>query len=166
MSSWIDAIASPLKTAGELVQGLIETRDTIKFGEMIAKLHAQIVAAYQGALVAQTREAACVEEIIRLKRRVAELEVWEADKQRYELAQLPPGVFVYALRREAALGEPMHHICQTCYQRGKKSILHADEPGNGIHHLSCYECGVKLQVGHWIAPRGSARRAGDADYWD
>jgi hypothetical protein len=149
MSSWIDAITSPLKSASETVQGLVQVRDQIKLGDTVIKLQGQILAAQQGASAAQTRETEMTEEIRALKTRVAELETWEAEKQRYQLERLPPGVYVYALQPAMANGEPLHSICQTCYQRGKKSILHSGEPGNGIHHLTCYECEKVLTVGHF-----------------
>lgn len=155
MASFVDAITSPLKAAGELAQGLIEIRDTVKFGDAIIKLQAQIMAAYQGASAAQARELAMSEEIRALKARVAELEAWEAEKQRYKLEELPPGVFVYALKPETAAGEPIHRICQTCYQRDKKSILQADEPGCGQQVLTCHECGTKLTTGYFKAPVSS-----------
>jgi hypothetical protein len=78
---------------------------------------------------------------------MAKLEGWEREKKRYQLEQLPPGVFVYALKPDMAAGEPLHQICQTCYQRGKKSILHSSERASGLHNLECHECGTRLTVG-------------------
>jgi hypothetical protein len=54
MSAWIDAITSPLKAASETVQGLVQVRDQIKFGDEVIKLQTQILAAQQGASSAQT----------------------------------------------------------------------------------------------------------------
>ena len=148
MSVWIDAITSPLKTAGELAQGLVNVRDQIKLGDTVIKLQAQILAAQQGASAAQARETEMAEEIRGLKARVAELETWETEKQRYQLERLPPGVFVLSLKPEIANGEPPHCICQTCYQRGQKRILSWDEPFAGTHHVRCHECGTILDVDH------------------
>lgn len=161
MSNWIDAITSPLKAAGESIKGLVEIRDHVKFGEEVAKLTSQILAALQGAVAAQTREAALLNEISDLKKALVELDAWETEKNRYVLKKLPPGVFVYTLKPEMAGSDlDHHHICQTCYQRGKKSILHSDEPGNGIYHLMCNECGTKLQVGHFTPSGRSAIHRG------
>ena len=66
------------------------------------------------------------EEIRGLKAHVAEMEAWAVQKERYQLKELAPGVFVYALKPGMEGGEPPHQICQTCYQRGKRAILHAD----------------------------------------
>jgi len=160
MSNWIDAITSPLKAAGESIKELIEIRDQVKFGEEAAKLYSQILAALQGAVAAQTREAALLNVISDLKRRLVDLDTWETEKNRYVLEKLPPGVFVYTLKPEMAGSDDEHSICPTCYQRGKKSILHSTASGNGIYRLMCKECGTKLEVGHFTPSGHSTIRRG------
>jgi hypothetical protein len=152
MANFIDAITSPLKSAGDLVQGLVEVRDLVKLGELQVKLQAQIMSALQGATAAQTHELAMGDQIRELKARVVELETWDAEKKRYKLEKLPPGVFVYSLKPELHDGEPPHQICERCYQGGKKSILHQDEQRNGVYNLICNTCGTKMQVGHFSPP--------------
>jgi len=164
MSAWIDAITSPLKAASETIQGLVQVRDQIKFGDAVIKLQAQILAAQQGASAAQTRETEMAGEIRDLKARVAELATWEAEKKRYQLERLPPGVFVYTLRSDMAAEEPPHSICQACCQRGKKSILHADAPWQGIYHLTCHECDKILEVGNF-SPANLPRQSVDDRYF-
>lgn len=148
MSAWIDAVTMPLKAASETAQSLVNVRDQIKLGDTIIKLQAQILSAQQGASAAQARELEMTEEIRSLKARVAQLETWKTEKERYRLDRLPPGVFIYSLKEEKAGGEPPHSICQTCYQRGKKSILQATVTyTDGHHRLICHECGTELSVG-------------------
>jgi hypothetical protein len=74
MSGWIDAVISPLKAAGGTAQRLLEIRDTVKFGEAIAKLQSELLSAQRGALTAQEREATLLDEVMQLKRRNSELE--------------------------------------------------------------------------------------------
>ena len=159
MASWVDAIMSPLKAAGDMAQGLIEIRDTVKFGDAIIKLQAQIMSAYQGAATAQARETAMSEEMSRLKARVTELERWEVEKERYQLQRHEPGVFVYALKPDMAKGEPAHEICQACYQRGQKSILNCGEQHYGVTKLHCPSCSWSDHIGHeqpLPSPRGGS----------
>jgi hypothetical protein len=151
-SSWIDAILSPLRAAADVTGGLMAIRDTVKFGEAVIRLQAEIMKAQQGAMDAQGREAELSQEIHSLKSQLEQLHHWETEKRRYALTELPPGVFVYTLRAGMEDGEPRHHICPTCFQRGKKYVLHANEPINGLQKLSCHECGTKLTTGHFPAP--------------
>ncbi len=152
MSNLIDSITNPLKTAGDTAQKLIGLRDTAKFGDAIIELQAQIMSAQQGALAAQQREAAMTEEIRNLKSHVTELEAWDREKERYELAELPPGVFVYTVKEEARGGEPPHKLCANCFQQKRKSFLNSGEPTNGITRLHCPSCGFEDQIGHFRAP--------------
>jgi hypothetical protein len=54
---------------------------------------------------------------------VAELETWNAEKQRYELKDVGWGSLAYALKEDARGTEQVHQICAACYQHDKKSIL-------------------------------------------
>jgi hypothetical protein len=164
MAGWLDAIMSPLNAAGDVAKGLVDIRDTVKFGEAVIKLQGQILAAQRGAITAQARETEMADEIRSLRERVVKMEAWEAERDRYRLEELPPGVFVLTLKPEKANGEPPHKICQTCYQRGKKSILHAGEPNSGTYDLKCHECGATLQVGHWKPDPLPPRRGGGSPW--
>lgn len=152
MADWLKAVTDPLKAASDLAQGLMDLRDVTKLGGVVVKLNAEIISAQRGALSAQQNEATMAEKIRELEAKIVSFENWDAEQKRYELQKLPPGVFVYALKADMAGSEPPHQICQTCYQRGKKSILQSDEPGNGIHHLTCTECKTELTVGHFSPP--------------
>jgi hypothetical protein len=153
MSAWIDAITSPLKAASETIQGLVQVRDQIKFGDGVIKLQAQILAAQQGASSAQAREIEVSDEIRKLKARVTELKEWKAQKERYQMDRLPPGVIVYTLKEEcAAPGEPIHSICPTCYGNGKNFPLHQSEMRHGQYTLTCHSCKTILPIGISTAP--------------
>ena len=73
------------------------------------------------ALAANADQAAMAEEIRALKNRLVQIEAWQAEKQRYKLVALEPGVFVYALQQEFSAGEPPHWICVRCYNSGTTS---------------------------------------------
>ena len=135
---------SAFKAMFDMAKALKDINDTAIRNAAIVELQEQIL----GAQVAQ---AALLERVSFLEKEVTRFETWEAEKQRYQLERLPPGVFVYSLKQDMAAGEPPHYICQTCCQRGKKSVLHADEPWNGVHHLTCHECKTVLEVGTFRA---------------
>ena len=98
MANWLGAIMDPLKSAGEMAKELVDIRDTVKFGNAVVELQAQIMAAQQAAFSAQEREAAMAEEIRNLKTRMAELETWDTEKQRYQLTDFGSGTFAYLLK--------------------------------------------------------------------
>ena len=164
MTSWIDSITNPLKAAGETAQKLIELRDTAKFGDALIELQAQIIAAQQGALAAQAREAAMSEEIRDLKARMAELEAWDAEKQRYKLHDFGGETFAYILKEEESNGEPMHRICANCYQQGHRSILQFKyTTGYQQDKYNCPACGKDFLFGVRHSPPMPERAISDYD---
>jgi hypothetical protein len=114
---------SPLNAAGESLQKLIEVRDLAKFGDTFRKLHGEVLAAMQGAIAAQTREAALLERVGQLEKEVASFETWDAEKEHYELKALRPSVFAYMLKRDARGAKPPHWVCANCYGNRKISIF-------------------------------------------
>jgi hypothetical protein len=78
---------------------------------------------YRIAGSAQSDQFALLERVHELEQQVTDLKAWEKEKQRYELKQLAPGAFCYALKADASGSEPPHRVCAACYQHGKKSIL-------------------------------------------
>jgi hypothetical protein len=146
MATWLDSITSPLNAASEGIQKLIEVRDLVKFGDALGKLQAQILSAQQGALAAYAREATLLEEIGVLKKRVTELEAWDAEKKRYELVALAPNVMAYSIKAEMRGAEPPHYICANCYQVGRKSFLNQVVRGTNIDAFHCKTCDERLTI--------------------
>src|SRR6516225_5243620 len=131
MPNWVEGILSPLKTASGLVQEAIQVRDTVKFGEVIIGLQAQILAAQQGAMSAAER-------MRELEAQVASFEAWDAEKQRYQLVDFGGGTFAYQLKQDETRGEPMHRLCPTCFEKRQRSILQSR--GQNAFRQDMYEC--------------------------
>jgi hypothetical protein len=80
---------------------------------------------------------------------MAQLEAWEAEKKRYVLTDFGGGTFAYALKNEAANGEPMHRLCPNCYNQGHKSILHFEfVTAVGQEKYLCPNCKTELSFGY------------------
>jgi hypothetical protein len=162
MASWIETITAPFKTARDMTTQFVEVRDAIKFGEIKTKLQAEIMAAYDAAMDMREREATLVDENATLKRRVAELEARDVHLDRYELKQLPPGVFVYALKVNVQPVEAPHYACEKCYGDGKISRLNSILVFNGIETLSCSRCNSQVKTGY-STPSRPSRAISDFD---
>jgi hypothetical protein len=147
MSVGIDTVVASLKAAGEVAEGLAKIKDPEKFTNAIDMLRGHISLAERAVLAAQSHDAEAATAVNAPKENFVALDSWNAEKSRYRLQELPPGVFVYALKSEMADGEQRHAICQTCYQHGKKSILDGDEAEDGTGRLTCPECHTVLLIG-------------------
>ena len=146
MPTWLDGIMSPLNAAGQGIEKLIETRDLIKFGDALRKLHAEILAAQRGAMTAQANEAALLDEVGQLKKRVTDLEAWDREKARYELMALAPNVMAYSVKADARGSEPPHYICANCYNVGRKSFLNHVVQARSFDRYKCGNCDEGLTV--------------------
>jgi RNase P subunit RPR2 len=150
----IAGAASALKSAYDLSKAALSAHDHAVVRAKITEMQGEISAALASAITAQTEHMATLSRVRELEAELAERNAWDAERKRYRMERLPPGVLVYTLKEEMAEPDDIpHHICPTCYHRGKKSPLHSDAPGMGIHHLTCHECGTKLEIGHYQWPQ-------------
>jgi hypothetical protein len=131
---------SGFKATMDMVKALKDIDDRTRRNEIAIELGEKILAAH----AAQT---ALLESESALKKEVAELKAWEADKQRYELKDLWKGFFAYVPKEGMENGEPPHGLCTNCYQKGFKSIL--QNSGHPTHHdrtWDCHACKTKIKL--------------------
>lgn len=104
------------KTMFDLAKGMKDISDATVRNGVAIELQEKILAA-------QLQQASLIQSIGELEKKVANLEAWETEKQRYQLTDFGGSTFAYALKPEASNGEPAHRLCAACYQKGHKSIL-------------------------------------------
>ena len=141
-NSLMAAFAS-LDMARRAVGAAIDIRDFNKAATELAKLNDALLTA-QNALLSQN---ATLFEMQREKFETAEelrkLREAMTERQSYSLFKLPTGCFVYRVNQppqesgtaEPFGTEPMHYLCQHCFDKGVKAVL---QP-NG-EFLNCPHC--------------------------
>jgi hypothetical protein len=124
-----------VKTAFDMAKALQGIHDTVARDRAVIELQKEILAA-------QAAQFALLERASDLEKQVTKLEAWDADKQRYKLTELKPGVLAYSPKEGMENGEPPHNLCTSCYQSGFKSMLVSAtwNPGR-CHVLVCNDCG-------------------------
>jgi hypothetical protein len=134
-----------IKTALDMAHGLQDINDAAARKMAIADLTEKIRAAQEAhsALIRQVRE---------LEKEVTRLKDWEADKKRYELAEIAPGIVVLAIRETMRNGEPFHRICADCAANGRKSYLQSTAQGELYDVYRCNGCGAVLEVNKGTSP--------------
>lgn len=85
-----------------------------------------------------------------VENQLADQKSWNAEASRYQLHDLAPGVFVYALKPECKGNEPEHYLCPTCYSKKEKSIL--QRPGVDHTNYVCHSC--KMDIRPVATPSG------------
>lgn len=144
------AIAS-LKTAGEIAGAFVGLRDQAMIQTKVIELQSVILAAQSSAMSAQSEQFALLDAKRGLEAKIAELEAWDREKERYQLQEIGRGSFAYALKADAQGTEPAHMICPNCYQQRRKSLLQAtDTVTMRLRTHRCPAC--KTEVAGSLAP--------------
>jgi hypothetical protein len=105
-----------IKTAFDIAKGLQNIHDVAARDRAVIELQKEILAAQQA-------QSTLISRINELEKEAAACEKWGAEKERYALTDFGGNTFAYALKGDAAKGEPPHRICPTCYENRTKSIL-------------------------------------------
>lgn len=138
----IQAGLSSLKTAFDITKGLIDLGTATEINGKIIELQRVIIAA-------QTAQEEMAGEIKRLKDRIAHMQEWSAEKERYKKIAPWDGIIVYALKESMSQGDPPHWICPKCYEDGKASLitLRGNASGEGLYICACGHTVPSGQVG-------------------
>lgn len=112
----------------------------IDLSEKISQTQAQLIQINTTVIEEQAVKTALLNELRQVKDQLAL-------RQRYDLAQLGTAgdFFAYRLRPldelEHGRDEPMHFLCQPCFDAGKKSVLRIT-----AHHAHCAVCGSRTPL--------------------
>jgi len=151
--SQIGAALAALKAAKDIAQAMIGLRDTAAFQTKLMEFQSKIIDANNAVFAAQEERTTFLETISDLEKKVASLEAWEAEKQRYNLADIGNGVLAYVLESEAGGSEPPHHLCANCFTKKHKSILQPETVMPGVWRVEvCHNCSAV----YW--PHGGQRQ--------
>ena len=131
-----------------IFKSMLDGAKALKDMNDAAVRNAAVIELQEQILSAQAEQSALIQKVRELEADVMKFEDWETEKKRYKLCALPPGVHVYSLKPEMADGEPAHHLCEVCYNKGHKSILHQSAVNSGLYHLKCHSCGADYRAGH------------------
>ena len=145
MSALGAALAS-LNAAKDIAQAMIGFRDAAAFQSKMIEFQSKILDAQASAFAANDEHTALIESIRQLEAKVAELETWETQKQRYELREVAPRMFVYVLKMNGQVTEPPHWICPACYEQRKKSILQGFESHTFGWSHTCPSCRLEIRA--------------------
>lgn len=140
-----------LSGAAKLLQTLKNLVTTADAREELSKLYDVIITAQGNAFEMDIQKRAMADEIRTLEEKILQFEAWQREKLRYAMDPIGPGVFAYALKKEAAGAEPPHWICPNCYAQGKKSLLqHNGSALTRESALVCQACKGKLQSTNYL----------------
>ena len=134
-----------IKTAFDMAKALESIHEAVARDRAVIDLQKEILAAQQA-------QFSLVERVRDLESRLTKFENWEAEKQRYELKAIAPGIFALSLKPAMSNGEPLHYICANCCAVGKKSYLQQHISGPYYDEFRCRGCGDEIPINKGTPP--------------
>jgi len=142
----IGSAVGSLKAAGDIAYAMLKLHDAKALQEKTIELNSVIIAAQRDAMAAHTAQTDLVAEIRDLKEEITRMKNWEADKARYELADIGAGIVALAIKKAERGSEPFHRICADCATNGKKFYLQPVLSGPYYEKYKCHGCGIELEI--------------------
>lgn len=142
----ISAAFAALNGVKTVAQAIIETRDSALISGKVAELNGKIIDVQNAIFRAQEERSALVEKLRDLENELARLKAWEAEKRRYSLVNIGPGVVAYRVKEAERGEEPNHHLCANCFNVGKKSFLQQKAWTQDLAEYKCNTCGELLAI--------------------
>ncbi len=130
-----------LKSAAELAQSLLTLKTDSAVSTKAVELNRIIFDIQQKMFSIQADYAALLSRTGDLEAEIRDLKSWEEEKKRYQLHELAPGTFAHRLKPDCQGSEPMHDLCENCYQNGVRSILQSGGHKDSFPLFVCHKCG-------------------------
>ncbi len=141
------AAMQSLKAAIDVTKAVIDLNTGQAVNAKVGELQRHMLEAQQAIFAGGEERATLAKRVRDLEDEIARASDWKAEKERYELKALAPGVTAYALKPAMQGVEPPHHLCPNCYQDGTKSILQGEERQSygGAERKACPRCDLTIQ---------------------
>jgi hypothetical protein len=143
-------------------KSLYDSAKALKDMNDAAVRNTAVIELQEKILAARDAQTSLLERVGELKKEVAHLKDWEADKKRYQLAEIGGGVVALALKPSMSDGEPMHYLCADCAAKGAKSYLQPHIRGPYYDQYKCKGCGFEIGINKGN-PRSSTWEGPDDD---
>ena len=134
------------KAAIDMTRGVAALNSETDIKLAIVDILRQLLDAQQATLADREKMSELRSEIEGLRAQLAVRARWDDERLRYQLTQSPLGAFTYDLKADFRSTEPFHRICTTCFENGKKSILHVKAKHNGGETVHCATCKTDLTL--------------------
>jgi hypothetical protein len=149
--SAVGAITSSISAARDIAKGLSAIRDQALISERTAALMEQLLKAQEGLLAHNTALLQIQQEHFEAREELRKLKEAASERGRYSLFEVSVGRFAYRVNvspqqsgaSEPGSAEPLHYLCQPCFDKGVKSVLQSMSRTDG---LECPICKATLRA--------------------
>lgn len=140
------AVLSTLKIAFDMAKGIQALDLEVEVNGAVINLQRQILQAQSEAFSEREVMMGMAARIRELEQEVSKADDWENQKKRYKLTVSPIGAFTYDLKAEFQIEESFHRLCATCFDAGRKSLLHVKAKDRVGEIVRCGHCKEDLTL--------------------
>lgn len=165
----IVAAGKGFKTAIDLAKGIQALTTSTEVRQKTSELLDSVVDARFKLMEAADTQAALLQRIDQLEKKIASFEDWNCERERYQLKAIDRGAFAYMHKPGMENGEPAIWLCQTCFEKRHRSPLQFRAQdvgtrggGRGTHsRWGCNACKGEVVVYYGRKPHVSYDPASD-----
>lgn len=130
-ASQISIVATSLSMARDITRTIIGIRDANLIAEKVTALNDQLLKAQEALLAHNAAMFQLQNQYFEAREELRKLQEAASEQGRYTLFELVPGKFAYRVNiapeqsgsSEPGSAEPMHYVCQICFDQGRKAVL-------------------------------------------
>lgn len=152
MLDMLQAGYNGLKVAGDLAQGFFALKSETEKNQAVIDIQRNVLEAQRALMSADGQHTADLKRIEALEQKLAAMEHWEAEKQRYQLSAIDRGAFAYVHKPGMQESEPPMWLCQTCFEKRQKSPLQFREQVIRQSQWGCNLCKSEVVVHYQNSP--------------
>jgi hypothetical protein len=123
----------------QIAGALLDVHDFTKLATVQTELLQRILDVQGAMLETQVVVSSHLQTIDTLKDEIATLKKITAERESYALHEIRRGAFVYRRREGVGAPEPIHYLCQPCYDKGVKVVL-VETVNGGERYQTCPTC--------------------------
>ena len=141
--SLISVTATAITAAKELGKAAMGLRDFNQVAVAMSQINEQLLKAQDSLFTHNSQLAQLQSQYFEATQKLRELEETVRQRGRYSLFELATGNFVYRVNvapeaghmGDPTLTEPLHYLCQPCFDKGVKGVLGLVKLGRLSHHI-------------------------------
>lgn len=149
-----------IKAAFDIAKGISALKSETERNDAVINIQRILLEAQESALGDKQAIGELRARLDLLERADFARATWEREKERYVLTRSPMGAYVYSLRPGMPDAEVHHRLCATCYEDGRKSILHTTASHSGGEMVMCQRCEKQTMLADFQARSSSSSDGG------